>query len=81
MSRQVTPPSPDNCPLEATATKLEQLSKDMVRTMRQLRRDRQACARCTIEQDACPILHAHRPLVEAAISAINEEWNLAEVIQ
>lgn len=70
---------PKDCPIQQHQTKIVDLSKDMVRTIRKLRRDLQSCPECDNALD-CPILQTFNASVNEAINTITDEWNLAETI-
>ena len=50
------------------------LSRDLTRTLRRLRRDLRMCTRCQ-QSVTCPLLQDFNQQVQAAIDQINDEWN------
>ena len=72
-------PSKDNCPVQKDCEKIIDLSKDMTKSIRQLRSHLRQCDECP-DYDDCPILQEVSQAVKAAILAVNDEWNLASVI-
>jgi hypothetical protein len=66
------------CPVLETTTRLGELSRDTVRTLRKLKRDLKACEKCP-ENDDCPILADFRSLVNTAIQEVTDEWNLGAI--
>jgi len=67
--------SPENCPIKARAKTISSLSAEMRRTLRKLRSDLRHCPECSAGED-CPILAHFNGQVQAAIAAVNEEWNM-----
>jgi hypothetical protein len=78
MTEYITPPRSD-CPIVAGQIKITDLSREMVKAIRQLRRDLAACQRCPF-QDDCQVLRSFNAHVQSAIDEITEEWNLAAAL-
>jgi hypothetical protein len=78
MTPYLTPPRND-CPIVAGQVKITDLSREMVRAIRQLRRDLDACQHCPFADD-CEILKNFNRQVQYAIDEITEEWNLAAAL-
>jgi hypothetical protein len=55
------------------------LSRDLIKTLRRLRRDLRMCARCK-QTVTCPMLRDFNTQVQAAIDQINDEWNQLPII-
>ena len=67
--------TPSDCPVLEDTSRISGLSNDLVRTLRKLRRDLQACKKCACV-DACPILADFNSKVQLAVSEVADEWNL-----
>jgi hypothetical protein len=70
-------PRKRNCPVQKDVSQIQDLSKDLTRSMRKLRRDLLACQSCDAAED-CPVLREFNLNVTAAIDQITDEWNLVE---
>jgi hypothetical protein len=66
-----------DCPILDDQARINDLSEDLVRAMRKLRRDLDACNRCPA-YESCPILMEFNAAVQTAIQEINDEWNRGE---
>jgi hypothetical protein len=66
-----------NCPVLKDVNQIQDLSKDLTRTMRKLRRDLLTCQTCGSAED-CPVLKEFNATVTAAIDQVTDEWNLAD---
>jgi len=66
-----------DCPVCKDTQRLSKLSKDMVRTMRRLRRELKACAKCPIEPGDCPIRQNLSSQIQTAVQEVVDEWNLS----
>ena len=66
-------PVRDDCPIKKDAEAIGQLSRDMAKALRKLRRDLENCSHCS---EDCPFLREYHATVNAALVAIAEEWNL-----
>ena len=62
-----------NCPVQADTARVAELSQDMARYLRKLRRDLRRCALCEAGPE-CPILQEYHAVVEAAIDQVVREW-------
>jgi hypothetical protein len=71
-------PNP-NCPVAKDSARLSALSKDMLRAMRRLRRDLNACRGCTCAED-CLVLQNFNSQVQIVLQEITDEWNLTTLI-
>ena len=63
-----------DCPILDDQARINDLSEDLVRAMRKLRRDLDACNRCPANE-GCPILMEFNAAVQTAITEVNDEWN------
>jgi hypothetical protein len=63
------------CPIAGTAREVTRLSVTIVRLLRKLCDELDCCARCSRQAD-CRLLREYHCQVNAAIQAVNEEWNL-----
>lgn len=69
---------PPSCPIYGDVAAISGLSRDMRRQLRKLKRDLQACDSCAqMDNGHCPFLDSFQSQVNAAITAVTEEWNLA----
>ncbi|MCC6957973.1 MAG: hypothetical protein IT316_14330 [Anaerolineales bacterium] len=68
--------NPPTCPVFDDVSQIQARSKDLVRTMRKLRRDLRACESCP-SCERCAILAAYQANVQSALDQLTEEWNLA----
>ena len=64
-----------SCPIAGSADAVIRLGNDMVKALRKLRLELDCCSRCSRQAD-CRLLRQHHCQVNAAIQAVNEEWNL-----
>ena len=64
------------CPVAVDVKEVTDLSQDLVRSLRRLRRDLLRCQGCE-RQATCPILAQFRAQVDGAIQSVAEAWNLA----
>jgi ABC-type antimicrobial peptide transport system ATPase subunit len=71
---------PEDCPILAHRARLDELSADMVRTLRQLRADLELCPHCPIAPEDCPVRVELNEAVTTAIQEVAAEWNLTAVI-
>jgi len=64
------------CPLQENASKTVGLGKDLVRSLRRLRRDLQACKTCPSGKAGriCPVRQDFNNQVDTAIAELNAEW-------
>lgn len=70
--QEVGDPQP-HCPIRQHAETIEQLTSDMVKALRDLRRDLESCTHCTPN---CPFLRKYNATVSTALVRIAEEWQL-----
>jgi len=69
---------PTQCPIYNDVNAITILSRDMLKQLRRLKRDLQACERCSqMDEGQCAFLQSFHTLVNSAVNAITEEWNLA----
>ena len=71
--------SPKDCPIKKDAETIGKLRRDMVKALRQLRRDLNKCSDCRaveITAHDCPFLREYHAAVDAALVEIAEEWHL-----
>ncbi len=64
---------PAGCPISPDILLVLDLSEDLNRAMRQLRRKLDACQKCPLASP-CGFRQAFQERVRAAIQAVNEEW-------
>jgi hypothetical protein len=62
------------CPILENSRKIQDLTQDLRKTMRKLRRDLNFCQACTSYRN-CPVLQLFNSAVQAAIQEVNDEWN------
>jgi ribosomal protein L39E len=62
-----------DCPVWVEAKGVAQVSKDLVRRMRRLRKAMLACRGCTARQD-CDFLQSFKAGLDVAIAEVTEEW-------
>jgi hypothetical protein len=77
---------PASCPIydevAADVVALTGLSRDMLRTLRKLKRDLVACGECpNYDGRQCPFLSEFQAQTNAAINEVWEEWNMAACSQ
>ncbi len=68
--------TPETCPVKKDTQAMTGLSAEMQRTLRKLKRDLRRCPACEFVEN-CPTLKAFNSTVDAAILAVNEEWQQA----
>ena len=66
------------CQVCTDAKRLGNLSKDMIRAIRKLRRDLVSCNSCVIDPDICPIRINLDSQIDSSIQTIVDEWNLSD---
>jgi hypothetical protein len=74
MSKRKYPRHSENCPVKKDTEEIVGLGVDMVKALRRLRRDLQACERCG--RLNCGILETFHTQVDIAIQELNEEWGV-----
>ncbi len=70
------------CPIGEDSLKIAELSHDLVRALRRLRRDLQHCQDCARQRSAapgsegvrCPLRGEYNALVSQAVEEVWEEW-------
>jgi len=67
--------APAGCPIAADINLVLDLSEDLNRAMRQLRRKLNACQKCPSD-GACGFRRAFQGRVDAIIHEVNAEWGL-----
>jgi hypothetical protein len=68
------PRQPKPCPIGVDSLKVAELSHDLVRALRRLRRDLQLCQSCSRDAAVCPLRSEFNSLVSQAIEEVWEEW-------
>ena len=63
------------CPLQADFTRVANLSGDLAKAMRLLRRRLVNCSTCSIGAEECPTLKEFNAKAQSAIEAVYQEWN------
>ncbi len=66
---------PRGCPISADIYLVLDLSEDLNRAMRQLRRKLDACEKCPLD-DLCGFRRAFQERVDAIIHEVNAEWGM-----
>lgn len=66
----------EDCPVNIHVQQVLDLSQDLTRAMRQLRRSLRVCDRCP-QMESCPLWRKFNALVDQAIQEVNQEWGLA----
>jgi hypothetical protein len=69
--------TPGGCPIGEDSLKIAELSHDLVRALRRLRRDLQHCQECarqTSQALGCPLRGEYNALVSQAVEEVWEEW-------
>ena len=67
---------PASCPIAPRVSQVLNLSSDLGRAMRRLRRELNACQACPAGED-CRFMSYFQEQVNAAITQVNAEWGLA----
>ena len=67
---------PLDCPIEQKTCRLNDLSQDMVLTLRELREDLKSCHLCPL-YGKCHILMRFNSSVQIAIQEVIDEWDLS----
>ena len=68
--------NPTDCPVIAQARQVSEKTSDLVRSIRQLKRQMRRCVTCP-HSSACPVIVQFNQDVDAAIEQITIEWNLS----
>jgi hypothetical protein len=61
------------CPVIGTLENIENSTRELARSMRQLRRDLRACDRCVDRVD-CPVLAEFHSTIDLAARQVLREW-------
>ena len=62
----------DNCPILADAARITDLTQDIRRAMRRLRRDLNRCKTCPVGEQ-CPVLQNYQAQINQAITEVLSE--------
>ena len=74
-----TPPIPADCPILANREAITGLSRSMVRTIRRIKQDLNACDKCPASEN-CVVLREFNSQISVAIQEIQDEWDLASAV-
>lgn len=64
-----------DCPVIATLENIDNSTRELARSMRQLRRDLRACDRC-VDRVGCPVLEEFHRTIDLAVRQVLREWGL-----
>lgn len=67
------------CPVLEDTHQIQDLSHDLTKTMRKLRRDLACCVKCP-SYDECGVLKDFNAMIQQAIQEVNAEWDLTQSI-
>lgn len=67
--------NPSDCPVVIQARRVSEKSTDLLRALRQLKRQMRLCSACPHNGD-CPVIQQFNREVDAAINQITIEWGL-----
>ena len=73
------PPIPADCPILANRDTITGLSRSMVRTIRRIKQDLNACDKCPASEN-CVVLREFNSQISVAIQEIQDEWDLASAV-
>ena len=76
---EATPPIPADCPILANRDTITGLSRSMVRTIRRIKQDLNACDKCPASEN-CVVLREFNSQISVAIQEIQDEWDLASAV-
>ena len=76
---EATPPIPADCPSLANRDTITGLSRSMVRTIRRIKQDLNACDKCPASEN-CVVLREFNSQISVAIQEIQDEWDLASAV-
>ena len=76
---EATPPIPADCPILANRDTITGLSRSMVRTIRRIKQDLNACDKCPASEN-CVVLREFNRQISVAIQEIQDEWDLASAV-
>ena len=72
-------PIPADCPILANREAITGLSRSMVRTIRRIKQDLNACDKCPASEN-CVVLREFNSQISVAIQEIQDEWDLASAV-
>ncbi len=72
-------PIPADCPILANRDTITGLSRSMVRTIRRIKQDLNACDKCPASEN-CVVLREFNSQISGAIQEIQDEWDLASAV-
>ncbi len=72
-------PIPADCPILANREAFTGLSRSMVRTIRRIKQDLNACDKCPASEN-CVVLREFNSQISVAIQEIQDEWDLASAV-
>ena len=64
-----------NCPIQQDADHVISTTQELARSMRKLRKDLIRCDACE-NSAACQLRSTFHAVIDAAIDAVNQEWNV-----
>ncbi|MFC2055730.1 hypothetical protein ACFLV7_15760 [Chloroflexota bacterium] len=70
---------PADCPILAKRDTITGLSRSMVRTIRRIKQDLNACGKCPASEN-CLVLREFNSQISVAIQEIQDEWDLASAV-
>ena len=76
---EATPPILADCPILANREAITGLSRSMVRTIRRIKQDLNACDKCPASEN-CVVLREFNSHISVAIQEIQDEWDLASAV-
>jgi len=76
---EAAPPIPADCPILANREAITGLSRSMVRTIRRIKQDLNACGKCPASEN-CVVLREFNSQISVAIQEIQDEWDLASAV-
>ncbi len=76
---EATPPIPADCPILANRDTITGLSRSVVRAIRRIKQDLNACDKCPASEN-CVVLREFNSQISAAIQEIQDEWDLASAV-
>ena len=72
-------PIPTDCPILANREAITSLSRSMVRTIRRIKQDLNACDKCPASEN-CVVLREFNNQISVAIQEIQDEWDLTSAV-
>ena len=76
---KAAPPIPADCPILANRDTITGLSRSMVRTIRRIKQDLNACDKCPASEN-CVVLREFNSQISVTIQEIQDEWGLASAV-